>query len=84
MNESKTAHFDLAATLPADEVAWQRACEIEQKAAHEYFLSRAQSGHSVAATIFGTLVALGSMAKAVFRPAMMVDLLSTLKKAVGQ
>lgn len=46
-------NIDLAAQLPVNEAARQRACEIEQKAAHEYFLSRAQQGNSAAATILG-------------------------------
>lgn len=60
-------NIDLACAVPATEDQWQRQCEIEHSAAHEFFLHRAKGGHSIPATVFGTIIAAALTAKAFFR-----------------
>jgi hypothetical protein len=61
-----TNNVDLACAIPASEDAWQRQSTIEQAAAHAFFNTRARGGHSVAATVFGSVIEAAQTARAFF------------------
>jgi hypothetical protein len=61
-----TNNVDLACAIPASEDAWQRQSTIEQAAAHAFFNARARGGHSVAATVFGSVIEAAQTARAFF------------------